>query len=362
MSDEVLWYAARVSGLMTWILACCALIAGLLISSQRDDRASPSRVWAGDAYRFLGITSLAFLAAHVAAIVLNPIFDLSIAEALSGRDGQGWLASGVVIAAATGWLLLVVELLRNLERRAPRWFRPAIAIAALGVVVGGVVHAWSDGSDVRNPFAIVVVAIFIIAILAAASLAFGSPDEPQAIYGGMTEQVPQHTDLPLRHRARPPLDTTANGARSASLSVADAADPWDADATVTAPLPAGAEQNRSGFPGSVGHFRPTENGQPTPASPPIQHAAANDGGKTHTTDPSVGPATIGGRAEIPLPNLQRSREVGPETASGLAGNGSNGQAATDNEHGLRAEPRQPGAGLDRTSRNGNGSFRKPDGI
>ncbi|MGH1494182.1 MAG: hypothetical protein ACRBK7_33125 [Acidimicrobiales bacterium] len=190
MNEEVLWYAARVSGLMAWVLACGCLICGLLVRSQAEDDHSPSRLWADDACRFFGITSLLFAAGHAASIVLGTTFDVSAQELISLRSGGAWLEVGLITGVLCGWVLLVANVLRLFEDRLPSAAGTVTTVLTAAVVVGGVYHGWLEGSDVRNPVTMVVIGVAAVSIMAAASLALGSTGDKPTDGGSLNSAGP----------------------------------------------------------------------------------------------------------------------------------------------------------------------------
>ena len=173
MSDQILWYAARISGLMAWITACGALICALLLRSQRRRQPTAADEWVWDAYRFLGSATVAFVIVHGSAVVLDDRFDLSLTVVFA-RSGGDWVGPGLLLGVIGAWLLLAREGLRYFADRLPRIVEGAIIATALAVVVAGAGHAWRLGSDVRSPFALVVLALVTLAVLLAATLSFGA--------------------------------------------------------------------------------------------------------------------------------------------------------------------------------------------
>ena len=173
MSDQILWYAARISGLMAWITACGALICALLLRSQRRRQPTAADEWVWDAYRFLGSATVAFVIVHGSAIVLDARFDVS-PTVVFARSAGAWVGPGLLLGVIGAWLLLATAALRFFADRLQRVVEGAIIATTLAVVVAGAAHAWRLGSDVRSPFALVVLALVTLAVLLAATLSFGA--------------------------------------------------------------------------------------------------------------------------------------------------------------------------------------------
>ncbi len=173
MSEQILWYAARISGLMTWFTACGALISALLLRSRRSGHPTPADLWVADARRFLGSATVCFLIVHGSAIVLDTGLDVS-AAVVFGRGGDGWVESGLLLGVIGGWLVLMMLGFRFFADRLPPYVDGAMIVANAAVVAVGAVHAWRSGSDVRGPMALVVLAVVTLAVLVALVLSLGA--------------------------------------------------------------------------------------------------------------------------------------------------------------------------------------------
>ncbi|MGI9595625.1 MAG: hypothetical protein ACR2QK_05675 [Acidimicrobiales bacterium] len=290
MSQEVLWYAARVSGLMTWVLACGALVAGLLLRSQGDDQPSPARLWLGDAHRFLGLASVSFLLVHGLAVVLGPVFDVSPIAAVLARDGSGWLPAGLAIGVLSGWLLVAVEGLRALDAHMPAVRRTITAVTATFVLLSGAAHAWSVGSDVRNRPAVALLAVAAVMVVAAAWLALGTSGlEP--LRGGLGRLVGEpETTLVGRHDPTQP----------AGLSTREASEP------AIGRGPAGLPTVEGAPPGRWAMSRTSRHGADTSAGP---SGRIEPGQVSRPQAEELIDRSRPFRPEIPLPELRGSRRL-----------------------------------------------------
>lgn len=195
MNEDVLWYVARVSGLMAWVLAYGALICGILIQSRSDDVSSPSRLWADDACRFFGFNCVLFAAIHGASIVMNPMFDVSPNALLTLSDGAAWLGTGLIVGVLSAWVLVVANLLRFVEARFASGPRLRTALTAV-MLASSAVHGWLLGSDTQNLIVYVAVALAAVVALAAAGLAFSSRDDSLALYNETSSAM----DAPIENQ------------------------------------------------------------------------------------------------------------------------------------------------------------------
>lgn len=169
MSEEVLWYAARVSGLMAWILSFGALASGLLARSEPAYGTSAGR-WAGDTRNLMARLGVVALLVHTAATVASERFDLTIVSAITARlDGQ-WLVPAMVVGVVCGILVLLVEVWRLLTRSLPPAVELLLLLISAGVVAGGAYHGWQLGSDTQNPLAVAIVVLCAILLFGAAAV------------------------------------------------------------------------------------------------------------------------------------------------------------------------------------------------
>ncbi|MEM7274939.1 MAG: hypothetical protein AAF547_17790 [Actinomycetota bacterium] len=221
MSGDLLWYLARISGLMALILAFGALSAGLLLNSRPAWNTAAGQ-WAIDTHRFLGRSALLAVAVHTGTIVADDRFGLTIVNALTGADADGTTSAALAIGTVCGWTMLLTELARLAEDHLPRWFDRLALVALALIVVGGAVHAWQLGSDTRNPAAIAVAAVCALvlagtAALGTTSLVGQTPADDSDRAGSWPETpstawtVPERTGWPAEHSGGVPPSTSVLG-------------------------------------------------------------------------------------------------------------------------------------------------------
>lgn len=167
----MLWYAARVSGLMAWILAFGALAAGLLARST-PERETSAGLWAADTRNLLGRLAVLAIVVHGVSITAAERFDLPATAVLIARDTDGWLAAGFVVGTICAWTMVAVELVRLVVRRLPVLTELLVLAAATAVVLGGAYHGWQVGSDTRNPLTVAVVVVCGVLLIGAGAIGF----------------------------------------------------------------------------------------------------------------------------------------------------------------------------------------------
>ena len=86
-----------------------------------------------------------------------------------------------IAGALAGWLTLAGALGRSSQRRPAKRTGALLDIAAVAVMVFGASHAWSLGSDVRNPVAVGIGVLAVITISATAVLVLRAEREPPIV-------------------------------------------------------------------------------------------------------------------------------------------------------------------------------------
>lgn len=148
MTQELVWYTARASGIVAWVLVTGAVVWGLVLSQRPLPQPRPA--WVLDLHRYLGGLSVAFVAVHVIAIAADEYVgfgwtDLFVPLASAWRPGA--VAWGIVAL----YLLLAVEVTSLLMRRLPRRAWHAVHLTSFAVFLATTVHALQAGSDADEP-------------------------------------------------------------------------------------------------------------------------------------------------------------------------------------------------------------------
>ena len=130
MPDQLWWFIARASGMVTLGASGGAVIWGLLLSTRLIRRRSLPK-WLLDLHRFLGALTLAFLALHLTALVADSFVHFGVAD-LAVPFHSAWRRTAVAWGVIGAYLLVAVELTSLVRNRlSRRWWsrtaaRPAI--------------------------------------------------------------------------------------------------------------------------------------------------------------------------------------------------------------------------------------------
>ena len=163
MNPQVWWYVARASGIIAWLLLTAAVTWGILLSTD----AFPTRrrpAWLLDLHRWLGGLTVAFVAAHLAALVADSYAHFGLADLAIPYASQ-WRPGAVALGVVATWCLVAVELTSLAMRRLPRKVWRGVHLTSYVVFWLASLHAAFAGTDTTNPLYRVTATISIAAIV-----------------------------------------------------------------------------------------------------------------------------------------------------------------------------------------------------
>lgn len=161
VSEQLWWYVARSSGIVSWCLLAASVGLGITMSlraaaRRRGIRPSPtsSRLranWLLDLHRFLGGVATIFVGVHVGAIVADSYVHFGPTDVLVPL-ASSWHPVAVAAGIVAMYLLLAVELTslaRNRLTRNPstRWVWRFVHGASFPLFVLATLHGISAGTD-----------------------------------------------------------------------------------------------------------------------------------------------------------------------------------------------------------------------
>jgi sulfoxide reductase heme-binding subunit YedZ len=160
VTQKLVWYTIRASGIVTWGLVTASVLWGLLLSSRSTRRPRPA--WVLDLHRFIAGLSLAFLTVHVGALLLDSYVGFSPA-AITIPFVSHWRPGAVAWGILAFYLLIAIEITSLLMARLPRRVWHAIHLGSFVVFAAATLHGLTAGTDARNP----ALRLFAIASIAA---------------------------------------------------------------------------------------------------------------------------------------------------------------------------------------------------
>ena len=142
MTNELWWYTARASGLVSWALLSASMLWGLVLSTKlRPPRLRPN--WTLDLHRYLGGLAVIFVGVHLAALVFDSYVGFGLAELLVPFASH-WKPVAVAWGVTGLYLLLAVELSSLARKRLPNRLWRRLHFLAFPLYVVATLHmSWS---------------------------------------------------------------------------------------------------------------------------------------------------------------------------------------------------------------------------
>jgi predicted ferric reductase len=148
VNEQLFWYIARSSGIVSWALLSTSVLCGVMLSTRLlGKRPAPS--WLLDFHRFLGGAACAFVAVHLAGLVADSYVYFGPSELLVPLAST-WRPVAVAWGVVALYLLAAVELTSLLKRRLPARFWRRVHGTSFVLWVFSTVHAFSAGTDAAN--------------------------------------------------------------------------------------------------------------------------------------------------------------------------------------------------------------------
>lgn len=181
MPDQLWWFLARASGLVTLGASGGSVIWGLLLSTRLIRRRSLPK-WLLDLHRFLGALTIAFLVLHVGALVADSFVHFGVADVLVPFHSS-WRTVAVGWGVIAAYVLVAVEATSLLRRRLPRRWWARVHLSSFVAFALSVLHAATAGTDRSNRLFVVltfamcaaVVFLTLVRILSASSSPTSQP-------------------------------------------------------------------------------------------------------------------------------------------------------------------------------------------
>jgi DMSO/TMAO reductase YedYZ heme-binding membrane subunit len=148
MNPHIWWYLARATGIVAWAGAVGAVLAGLALATRAGQGKVPPS-WMLALHRHLGALTVAFIGAHVGALVADSYVSFGPLDILVPMHA-GWRPGALAWGVVAMWAILLVELTSLVKRRlSPRLWR-SIHLTSYIAAVASTVHLLTAGTDAKN--------------------------------------------------------------------------------------------------------------------------------------------------------------------------------------------------------------------
>jgi len=201
MSGRLIWYVARSSGIVTWVLLAASVIWGLSLTTGAFGRRTRP-AWILDLHRFLAGAAVIFLGIHMASISLDTYVNFGPVNLLVPFTGS-WHPTAVAWGIVAMYLLVALELTSLLRTRLPLRVWRSIHYASFPLLALSTLHALTAGTD-RHAAALRYGMLGVLAVaigLAALRIAKSEGHDVMTAAVRTPDRRPAHRRLPASRSA-----------------------------------------------------------------------------------------------------------------------------------------------------------------
>jgi methionine sulfoxide reductase heme-binding subunit len=178
MNSSMLWYLSRATGVVSLVLLTLVLLGGILVRRGVAPARLPRFVLWG-LHRNVALLSVAFIAMHIATVVLDSYVPINLPDAVlpfTSAYRPMWLGLGAVAFD----LMIAVIITSLLRARIGRRTWKAVHWAGYAMWPTAVVHGFGTGSDIGQLWFLAITIACIAAVAAAVTwrLSFAQPAGP----------------------------------------------------------------------------------------------------------------------------------------------------------------------------------------
>jgi DMSO/TMAO reductase YedYZ heme-binding membrane subunit len=156
VSNQLFWYTARASGLVSWALLSASMLWGLVLSTKlRPPRVRPN--WTLDLHRYLGGLAVIFVGVHLTALVFDSYVGFGLTQLLVPFASR-WKPVAVAWGVVGFYLLLAVELSSLARKHLPHRLWRRLHFLAFPLYAVATLHMLTAGTDARTALALLAVA------------------------------------------------------------------------------------------------------------------------------------------------------------------------------------------------------------
>lgn len=180
MNTQILWYASRATGAVSLVLLTAAMLLGILTAGRKGSRHLP-RAAVLRLHRSLSITSLAFLALHIATAIADGYVNLNYWDVILPFRAAWdplWVGLGTVALD----LMLAIGITSALRRHLSAFAWRAVHLSAYAMWPIALVHGFGiSGGDGTSKWMIVTDIVCITTLLVASTFRLLSDRHPDGV-------------------------------------------------------------------------------------------------------------------------------------------------------------------------------------
>jgi sulfoxide reductase heme-binding subunit YedZ len=174
--SQTVWYVARASGIVAYLLLSASVIVGTLLSARA--RLSWPRFAVEELHRFITILTATFVVVHGGALLLDRIVPISLAQELVPLSAP-YRPPAVALGTVAAELMAAVGLTNLVRAQIPHRLWRRLHYLTIPVWAFATLHALLAGTDRGDPWFAGMLASATSAVLLAFALrartAFASP-------------------------------------------------------------------------------------------------------------------------------------------------------------------------------------------
>ncbi len=194
MSSHLVWYLARASGIVAWLLLSASVLWGIVLSTDLFPRRRRA-VWLLVMHRWLAGLTVVFIGAHVGLLLSDKYSHVRVVEFAVPWAGT-WRPTAIALGVVAVWLIVGVEVTALVAKRLARnWWRD-VHIAGYGVFWAASVHGALAGTDAARPLYVLTALVAVGAVVFALSYRILTRDLPKRVggaRGGVRGRAGKHT-------------------------------------------------------------------------------------------------------------------------------------------------------------------------
>jgi sulfoxide reductase heme-binding subunit YedZ len=197
VTDQVLWFTTRGSGIVSLLLSTAVVSLGLLVTV-RWSRPTWPRFLTAELHRRIALVSIVFVALHVVTAIADPFTSLGFLAAVV-PFASSYRPAAVAFGVVSVHLMLAVTVTSLVRQRLGHRLWRAVHWLAYGAWPLAVLHSLTAGSDAFSPWMVALTGLCVLVVVA--TLAWRA-ESGAPLQASLPEVVARQSQLPGVARRR----------------------------------------------------------------------------------------------------------------------------------------------------------------